>query len=156
MADDATGTGGGAFGPDEPAAPRPADQPSPHGPPPYPPGPGYGGYPGPHPAYGYDAPSPYQQPYHYGPGPFFAPSPNGKAISSLVLGIVGIFMIPVLASIPGVVLGVIARREIRDEPQRYTGDGLALAGLITSAVGLALWLAFFVIVVAIGVGFAAS
>jgi hypothetical protein len=43
-----------------------------------------------------------------------------------------------------IVFGALARREVRTDPSK-TGDGLALAGIILGAAGLALWAIFLVI-----------
>ena len=72
-------------------------------------------------------------------------STNGYAVASLVMGILGWSMIPLLGSIGAIVFGHLARAQIRRQPQQ--GDGLALAGLILGWVSIALWilgiLAFF-------------
>jgi hypothetical protein len=101
-------------------------------PPPPPTAPAYGTPPPPPPVYG-AAPTYYPQGYGYAA----QPSTNGSAVASLVLGIVGMltcgytfFIAPVLA----VVLGVTARRQIRESGQQ--GDGMALAGIITGVIGL--------------------
>ena len=52
------------------------------------------------------------------------------AVVSLVAGILGWTMIPFLGSIAAIVTGDLARSELRREPDRLDGDGLALAGLI--------------------------
>lgn len=52
------------------------------------------------------------------------------AVVSLVAGILGWTMIPFLGSIAAIVTGHLARSELRREPDRLDGDGLALAGLI--------------------------
>lgn len=70
----------------------------------------------------------YGQPY--GP-PVLAPHTNGMAIAALACGIGGFFMFP--ASFAAVVLGHIARREIRRTGE--AGDGLATAGLILGYIG---------------------
>lgn len=65
---------------------------------------------------------------------------NGKAIASLVLGILSIVSalpIPIIApvfSILGLVFGIIALRDIKLSFQ--PGRGLAIAGIICSVVGL--------------------
>lgn len=61
-----------------------------------------------------------------------APGPavtNGFAIASLVCGLVGI-------SIPAIVFGHVARRQIRDSGSVQTGSGMALAGLILGYISL--------------------
>jgi hypothetical protein len=82
--------------------------------------------------------------------------PNSRlAIISLVAAILSFVMLPVIAALPAVITGHMARREIRESGGRVTGDGLALLGLIIGYANLALavlvacaGLAFFVLVVA--------
>lgn len=71
---------------------------------------------------------PYGQPY--GP-PATTPRTNGMAIAALACGIGGFFVFP--ASFAAVVLGHIARREIRRTGE--AGDGLATAGLVLGYIG---------------------
>ncbi len=130
-------------------------------PPPPPAGPAYGTPPPPPPGYGAPPPPPsalttpptagsQPPPPAYGAAPAYGTAPayypqgyaaprstNGMAIASLVLGIIGLiscgytfFIAPVLA----VVLGVKARRQVRETGQQ--GDGMALAGIIMGAIGL--------------------
>ncbi len=95
---------------------------------PYPPvAPPYGTAPGYPPAYG----------GYYAPGT--APSTNGLAIASLVLGILGLFVIP--API-GLILGIIALTQVRRaarESRPQKGKGLAIGGIATSSAFIALW-----------------
>jgi hypothetical protein len=65
------------------------------------------------------------------------PRTNGYAIASLVLGIGGLFVFPIIPSILAIVFGNKARDEIRNTPG-MTGDGLAVAGLVLGWVALAL------------------
>ena len=112
------------------APPNPFAPPAPYGPPGAYPPPGagpYGQYPAPYPPSGY-------QP----------PSTNGLAIASLVLGVVG--WIPCGAgSIVAIVLGFVARSQIRASQGRQGGDGLALAGIVLGFLAVALWIALLVI-----------
>ncbi len=71
-------------------------------------------------------------------------STNGKAIASLVLGIVGLTGIPFVASIIAIVLGYSARREIRERGQE--GTSLATAGIILGWVGVVVVVAGIVLV----------
>jgi hypothetical protein len=73
---------------------------------------------------------------------------NALAITSMVCGIVQFFGFWLLAAIPAIVCGHIARRQIRQTGEQ--GSGMALAGLIMGWVGVALT-AIFVIVVIIAV-----
>lgn len=55
---------------------------------------------------------------------------NTLAVLSLIAGILGWTLLPFLGSIAAIITGHLARGQIRREPQRYDGDGLALGGLI--------------------------
>jgi hypothetical protein len=72
------------------------------------------------------------------------------AIVSLVSGLLGWSFVPWLGSLVAVVTGHLARAEIRREPERLEGDGMAVAGLVLgyamlvlSLVGLVLVVMFF-------------
>ena len=62
---------------------------------------------------------------------------SGYAIASLILGIAGFFVFPILPSILAVVFGHKARQEFRRDPA-VGGDGLATAGIVLGWVGIAL------------------
>ena len=73
------------------------------------------------------------------PAPVFVIAPiSGLAISSLVLGIVSVFLC--ITAIPGVICGHLSLLRIRTSNGGLGGKGLALAGLVTGYVALALWL----------------
>jgi hypothetical protein len=55
---------------------------------------------------------------------------SGTAIASLVMGIAGWTLFPLVGSILAIVFGYAARREIRHRPDQLTGDGLAVVGLV--------------------------
>jgi Domain of unknown function (DUF4190)/DUF1707 SHOCT-like domain len=63
---------------------------------------------------------------------------NGKAVGAVVCGVAGMFV--GITSIPAVVLGHMARREIRDTGEQ--GDGMAVAGLVLGYVVTILMVAF--------------
>ena len=75
------------------------------------------------------------------PAPLQARQSNGLAIASLVLGIVSL---PsscchgggALLGIGAVVLGFIARRQIRQSAGAQQGDGLAVAGMVTGGIAI--------------------
>jgi hypothetical protein len=78
----------------------------------------------------------------------------------MILGICSIAMLlgcpyitPIL-SLVGIVLGHSAKAQIRRDPGRYTGDGMATAGLVMSYITLTL--AVLAIIVIIGVLFIAA
>jgi hypothetical protein len=64
---------------------------------------------------------------------------SGLAIASLVLGICGLTILPLLASILAIIFGYMARRDIRQRPDEVSGEGMAMAGIVMGwiAVGLA-------------------
>lgn len=85
-------------------------------------------------------------PYGYGAAPYGTPQQNHTlAIVSLICSIAGIVVCGP-AAIAGVITGHMARRRIRENPSAYTGDGMALAGLIIGWIMTALF-----VVVVIGV-----
>ncbi len=69
-----------------------------------------------------------------------SPPTSGLAVASLVLGIGGLTILPLLGSIAAIILGYMARSEIRRNPHRLSGDGMALAGIVLGwiSVGLAI------------------
>lgn len=74
--------------------------------------------------------------------PATAPDPgldpkDGKAVASLVLGIVGM-IIPVAAA-PAIGLGLFAMDDVRVSGGRIGGRGLAVAGFVLGIVSLSLW-----------------
>ena len=62
------------------------------------------------------------------------------AITSLVFGLLGFLLLPVIGSLVAIVTGHLARSEIRRTPQRFEGDGLAVAGLALGYVAIGLGL----------------
>jgi Domain of unknown function (DUF4190)/Domain of unknown function (DUF1707) len=60
----------------------------------------------------------------------------GLAIGALICGIAEIFTLG-LASIPAVILGHLARQQIRRTGER--GDGMAIAGLVLGYLGIGIW-----------------
>lgn len=63
------------------------------------------------------------------------PRTNGLAIASLVCGIIGCFSVTAIVAI---VLGFIARNQIRESGGTQQGDGMALAGIILGFVWIGL------------------
>ena len=77
-----------------------------------------------------------------GPNPpsYYAPPNSSMAVISLVSGILGWTILPVLGSIVAIVTGHMAKNEIRESNGRIGGDGLATAGLILGYLSLGLGL----------------
>jgi hypothetical protein len=70
------------------------------------------------------------------------------AIASLVLGILSIpscccVFAGTPMSIAAVVLGIVAMQKIKAQPQMWTGQGLAIGGIVTGGIGILLFLATF-------------
>lgn len=86
----------------------------------YTPYPGYQGYPPPQQVY---ANQTYQQ-----------QGASGRAIASLVLSLVSIFMCGPLTSIPGMILGKMEMNAIRQGQASSAGEGIAKAGFYISLV----------------------
>ena len=63
-----------------------------------------------------------------GPGDIKA-QPSTKAILSLVFGILGLTCMCILTGIPAIILGFLARKEIRESKGQKTGNGMAIAGI---------------------------
>ncbi|KAA0095269.1 DUF4190 domain-containing protein [Mycolicibacterium sp. P1-18] len=146
----------------------PVDYPTESGPPPNygaptdfqqagypPPPPGYpqAGYPPPgYPQAGYPPPGmppgyPPQYQGGYGYDPYASARPagtNGKAIAALVTSLSGLVLCGV-PSIVGLILGIIAMREVKRTGQE--GHGFALAAVIVGALSVVGWIAYFVIIV---------
>jgi len=68
--------------------------------------------------------------------PVIVPPTNGLAIGSLVCGIAELFTLG-FASVPAVILGHLARAQIRRSGER--GDGMAITGLILGYLGIGIW-----------------
>ncbi|WP_425830588.1 DUF1707 and DUF4190 domain-containing protein [Streptomyces fractus] len=94
-------------------------------------------------------PAPQQQmvgvPRTFLPLPPPPPPTNGKAIGALVCG-VGTFFSVGVSAVPAVILGHMARKEIRERGE--SGDGMAVGGLVLGWLSLAFWALIFVVIVA--------
>lgn len=71
-----------------------------------------------------------------------SPRPSALAIWSLVLGILGVVLLVVcigpLCAIPAIICGHMAYSRIKRSGGALTGEGMALAGLITGYIGIAI------------------
>jgi len=79
---------------------------------------------------------------------------SSMAIVSLISGILGFFMLPVLGSIVALITGYLARQETRAVPPRASGDGMATAGIIMgwiqiglAILGICCFIAYFVFII---------
>lgn len=82
------------------------------------------------------AQQPYAQPYPQQPY-YQPPGTNTMAILSLVFSLAGLFVLPIVANVLGVVFGHMAKKQIPERGEQ--GAGLASAGLIIGYIGLGLW-----------------
>jgi len=73
----------------------------------------------------------------------------GKATAALVLGILGLVLIPIIPSILAIVFGNAAKREIDASGGTLGGRGSASAGVVLGWVALALWALFIIAVLAL-------
>lgn len=91
--------------------------------------------------------------YPSGDVPHWAPTSN-TAIISLIMGILGLTLLPFIGSIVAVILGPMARREIQASGGSLSGEGLATAGTVLGVIGIALAvLAFCGIAILVGIPF---
>ena len=72
------------------------------------------------------------------PAPLSPRQTSTLAIVSLIFGVLSWIVIPLLGSLVAIITGHMARTEIRREPERLDGDGLALAGLLLGYIQLVL------------------
>jgi prepilin-type processing-associated H-X9-DG protein len=68
-------------------------------------------------------------------GPYIQPQTNGMAIASVVLGAAG-FILPVLASVPAIILGILGLKRTRNPA--VGGKGTAITGIALGATSLVL------------------
>lgn len=106
--------------------------------------------------YAQAAPSPYGPQYaaiqpSYGPGYGWGPPalPNGQAVAAMVLGVLGIFTVPLVLSVIAICLGTVARTKA--DRGVAGGRSMAVAGLVTGWVGLiAFALILFLVALVVG------
>jgi hypothetical protein len=73
---------------------------------------------------------------------------NGMAVASLILGIGGLTVMPTIGSVLALILGYMARHDIRQRPTETSGEGLATAGVVLGWIGVVLT----ILVVCAGIG----
>jgi Domain of unknown function (DUF4190) len=101
---------------------------------------------------GFQQPAGYPQPGYQpgvaawpGGGPYAGQKTNTLAVAALICGIVQFLGFWLLGTIPAIVLGHMARNQIRKRNEQ--GAGLALAGLILGYVGIALSVIVVIIII---------
>lgn len=148
-----TGWGPGGGPPSLPPPPGAVDPtwappagPPPGGPVPGAAGPTSGAFAGP--TYGADPT--YGAGYAYGAGyGYGAPQPtlDKGARTSLIIGIVGVFICGVILGPAAFIEGLKARKRIRESGGTLTGDGLALAGMIVGAAVTLLYVGYIIVLI---------
>ncbi len=79
------------------------------------------------------------------------PRTSGLAIWSLVLGILSLVCFSIFAAIPGVICGHMALLRIKRSGDAIVGKGLAIAGLVTGYIGVALAIVIIPMMLAIAI-----
>ena len=64
------------------------------------------------------------------------PQTHSKATASLICGIIGLFLCGVILGPVAIYLGNQAKQEIRGSGGRYTGDGMATAGIVLGIIAV--------------------
>ena len=76
---------------------------------------------------------------------------SALAVTSLIAGVLGWTLVPWIGSIVAIITGHLARAEIRRDPQRLDGDGMAVAGLLLGWIMIILSIiAFLALIVFLG------
>jgi len=74
---------------------------------------------------------------------------NTMALISLIASILGVTFVPTVGSIVGLILGYMARKQIRESGGVQGGEGMAKAGIIIGWIGVALALVGICITIAV-------
>ncbi len=85
-----------------------------------------------------------EQSYPHTPPPATPPT-SGMAIGSLIASIAGFIIVPILGGIVGLILGYVAKKQIRESEGTLAGEGLATAGIIMGWIQVALLVVFVVL-----------
>ena len=64
------------------------------------------------------------------------PKTNPLAVASLALGVAAFLFLGPVASVPGVILGHIGRKQIRESNGAQIGDGFAIGGLVINYLNI--------------------
>ena len=71
------------------------------------------------------------------------PKTSALAIWSMVLGILSFFCLSLFGSVPAIICGHMARKQMRASGENLSGGGFAITGLITGYLNVAVHLAVF-------------
>ncbi|MCR4405728.1 MAG: DUF4190 domain-containing protein [Anaerolineae bacterium] len=81
-----------------------------------------------------------------------SPTTSGLAAASLIMGVLGWFMLPLVGNVLAIIFGHMAKNEIARSGGRLTGDGLATVGLVLGYIGVGVWALGILASVLFGVG----
>ena len=70
--------------------------------------------------------------------PVVQPKDSTLAIVSMICGIASYFIVPVIGAIAAIIMGHIAKKEIKNSNGMIKGNGMATAGLILGYIQIAL------------------
>lgn len=114
------------------------------------------GYPGQAPAPGYAAPPAPGYGAYPAAGQAYAPAAptNTLAVVSMIAGIAGIVILPIIASIAAIITGHMALSKLKTSGEQ--GRGMAMAGLIMGYVGVAFGVLFVILMFALFLPWLAS
>ena len=72
-------------------------------------------------------------------GSSYQSAPNSNnALISMISGILGLTLIPIIGSIVALVLGYMAKKEIQESGGALGGDGMATTGIVLGWIGVGL------------------
>ena len=71
---------------------------------------------------------------------------NGKAIASLTIGIISIFVFGIILGPIAICLGLSAKKDIEENPETMIGLGQANAGIICGSIAMIIWVILIIIV----------
>jgi hypothetical protein len=83
------------------------------------------------------------------PQPYFVRETDGYAIASVIAGVVGVPIVPI-------VLGVMARNRIRESGGLKDGNGLAIAGIVLGIVQIVIWVVVILAIIGVAAGTSAA
>lgn len=70
---------------------------------------------------------------------------SGKAIASLVLSIIGLFILGIVLGPVAIGLAVSAKKDIKEKPNEVEGECMATSGLVIGVIGFVLSIVFIIL-----------
>jgi hypothetical protein len=84
----------------------------------------------------------------YGGGGYAQPKTNQKAIWALITGILSLICCGIVAGIPAIILGNMAKKEVAASGGTQSGAGMAQAGFILGIISIAITILWIVLYIA--------